>query len=259
MNGFLPVLQLADRPHPLPEGRRTVFAVALTSCAQHSWLGSLLQTSPPKTLPAVYLQICQPEGRMALRRVLGSLQPSDGKLVDPSGLPSAQDSCSSVPLNGTATGRAAFTAGLPSGAVDRDSLLWQGQPPYSKGSSSAAWPPDSPSSWDSQGGWTSHIVGSKFWQEFSGSIHVLCLSEIKYAMMAQSVVGVPGAMTLLCNLSTTVNLGMDTDELAEVRLLSLGGLRRCLQRLHVHSSFTNSTFPCMVLQCVAVCCSPPCT
>jgi hypothetical protein len=55
-------------------------------------------------------------------------------------------------------------------------------------------------------------TGTAFWQEYSGSIHVLCLSEIKYAMMAQSVVGVPGAMTLLCNLSTTVDFGISNTE-----------------------------------------------
>jgi hypothetical protein len=55
-------------------------------------------------------------------------------------------------------------------------------------------------------------TGCKFWLQFSGSIHVLCLSEVKYAMMAQSVVGVPGAMTLLCNLSTTVDFGLDTTQ-----------------------------------------------
>lgn len=55
-------------------------------------------------------------------------------------------------------------------------------------------------------------TGTAFWQEFSGSIHVLCLSEIKYAMMAQSAVGVPGAITLLCNLSTTVDFGVSSAE-----------------------------------------------
>ena len=58
-------------------------------------------------------------------------------------------------------------------------------------------------------------TGCKFWLQFSGSIHVLCLSEVKYAMMAQSVVGVPGAMTLLCNLSTTVDFGLDTTQKLE--------------------------------------------
>jgi hypothetical protein len=52
-------------------------------------------------------------------------------------------------------------------------------------------------------------MGTEFWEEFSGSIHLLCLAEIKYAMMAQSVVGVPGVMTLLCNLSTTVDFGLE--------------------------------------------------
>jgi hypothetical protein len=55
-------------------------------------------------------------------------------------------------------------------------------------------------------------TGTAFWQEYSGSIHVLCLSEVKYAMMAQSVVGVPGAITLLCNLSTTVDFGISNSQ-----------------------------------------------
>jgi hypothetical protein len=56
-----------------------------------------------------------------------------------------------------------------------------------------------------------YSTGTVFWQDFSASIHVLCLSEIKYAMMAQSIVGVPGAMTLLCNLSTTVDFSTGQD------------------------------------------------
>lgn len=54
-----------------------------------------------------------------------------------------------------------------------------------------------------------------FWREFSASIHVLDLSDFKYAMMAASIVGVPGVMSLLCNLSVTV--GLDEDTLKTVR------------------------------------------
>jgi hypothetical protein len=144
------------------------------------------------------------------------------------------------------------------GAVDWDSLLWQGQPPYSKGSS-AAWPPGSPGSggWDRQGGWTSHTFGSEFWREFSGSVHVLCLSEVKYAMMAQSVVGVPGAIPLLCNLSTTVNLGMDTDEVAEVRPLSplthsIGACSACASLAELSQHVVQHNLG-MFSQCLGIC------
>jgi len=58
--------------------------------------------------------------------------------------------------------------------------------------------------------------GCAFWQEFSAGLHVMCLAEIKYDMMAQSVVGVPGVMTLLCNLSTTVDFGLDTKEVCQL-------------------------------------------
>lgn len=57
---------------------------------------------------------------------------------------------------------------------------------------------------------TSVSNSTMFWRMFGSSIHVLCLAEIKHAMMSHSVVGVPGTMTLLCNLSTTVDLGPDT-------------------------------------------------
>lgn len=68
-------------------------------------------------------------------------------------------------------------------------------------------------------GWLRRTTGCHFWQEFSNCVYVMCLSEIKYALMAQSVVGVPGVMTLLCNLSTTVNLETDAGEVEKVRAL----------------------------------------
>lgn len=55
-----------------------------------------------------------------------------------------------------------------------------------------------------------------FWQTFSSNINVLCLSEAKHALMAHSLVGVPGAITLLCNLSTTVDFGLDTAQVEHV-------------------------------------------
>jgi hypothetical protein len=57
-----------------------------------------------------------------------------------------------------------------------------------------------------------------FWQAFGSSIHILCLSEVKHALMAQSLVGVPGAMTLLCNLSTTVDFGLDAAQVEHVSI-----------------------------------------
>jgi hypothetical protein len=61
-------------------------------------------------------------------------------------------------------------------------------------------------------------TGCSFWRDFSARIHVLCLSEMKYAMMAHNIVGVPGGMTLLCNLSTTVDFGLDALGAKEVRV-----------------------------------------
>jgi hypothetical protein len=79
-------------------------------------------------------------------------------------------------------------------------------------SGSAAAAASHPAKSESQAVSRAAVAGS-FWEEFSGSIHLLCLAEIKYAMMAQSVVGVPGVMTLLCNLSTTVDFARDTFQL----------------------------------------------
>jgi hypothetical protein len=60
-----------------------------------------------------------------------------------------------------------------------------------------------------------------FWQAFGSSIHILCLSEVKHALMAQSLVGVPGAMTLLCNLSTTIDFWLNTTQVEHVSVSSL--------------------------------------
>jgi hypothetical protein len=118
-----------------------------------------------------------------------------------------------------------------------------------------------PAKWQSQ---VSEAVGAgSFWEDFSDSIHLLCLSEIKYAMMAQSVVGVPGVMTLLCNLSTTINFGPDTlqAEHPEVSIVWLpsGVEEACL---HCTASQNKQTYmvrdglPGCIGQCHAMAASP---
>jgi len=53
------------------------------------------------------------------------------------------------------------------------------------------------------------LMGGHFWKRFGESIHVLCLGELKHALMAHSVVGAPGAITLLSNLVTSADFGTE--------------------------------------------------
>lgn len=154
---------------------------------------------------------------MAVRRVLASLQPHNGKAAPCNGDPTA--GFGDNPRTATdGAGPSAPGGGSSGSAVGGDNFLWQVQPSNGmngKDGTYTAAAADSldRSSFAGQLGWLRRTTGCHFWQEFSACVYVMCLSEIKYALMAQSVVGVPGVMTLLCNLSTTVNLGTDTEEI----------------------------------------------
>jgi hypothetical protein len=104
--------------------------------------------------------------------------------------------------------------GILAGDIHRDKGFWQIPVADSKGSWAAG----------SLDGWLPgaqqqdrDTTGTGFWQAFGARVNVLCLSEVKCALVAQGVVGVPGVMSLLCNLSTTVNLTVETDEAEQVR------------------------------------------
>lgn len=52
-------------------------------------------------------------------------------------------------------------------------------------------------------------TGAIFWHHYGRSMRVMCLSDVKHAMMAHTLLGVPGVMTLLSNLSSTADYGPD--------------------------------------------------
>lgn len=61
-----------------------------------------------------------------------------------------------------------------------------------------------------QGGVFDCATGATYWRKYGHSLRVMCLSDLKHAMMAHTLLGVPGVMTLLSNLSTTADFGSDS-------------------------------------------------
>jgi hypothetical protein len=57
--------------------------------------------------------------------------------------------------------------------------------------------------------------GAPFWRRFAARMHVLCLGELRHALMAHSCVGVPGVISLLSNLCVTSDF--EVENLEKVR------------------------------------------
>eukprot|EP00878_Enallax_costatus_P004556 GHUV01004797.1.p1 GENE.GHUV01004797.1~~GHUV01004797.1.p1 ORF type:complete len:827 (+),score=239.90 GHUV01004797.1:555-3035(+) len=53
-------------------------------------------------------------------------------------------------------------------------------------------------------------TGAAYWRKYGHAMRVMCLSDLKHAMMAHTLLGVPGLMTLLTNLSTTADFGVES-------------------------------------------------
>ena len=199
------------------------------------------QTTPPHRLPSVYIQVCSPEGRVRLRRMLAALQPHSN------GQP-AQPGMMAAPLH---HGNAQEQQEQQGSLQQQQSVFADRAGPQQPGSAETPVLGISVKANDHPPPITSHIetqpvtsdtesftppglrpLGScpingppvnasmagttGFWHAFGSSIHILCLSEAKHALMAQSLVGVPGTMTLVCNLSTTVDFGFDTSQVEHV-------------------------------------------
>lgn len=197
-----------------------------------------VQVSPPRRLPSVYIQACTPEGRVRLRRMLAALQPhsnshpaqpdtTTASLHTPQGLAPAQPQ---VSLQGSMSVFAnRREPQQPCSSTVKPAKFESGS--FSSPETCAVNGPQVDACMAGSAG---------FWEAFGSSIHVLCLSEAKHALMAQSLVGVPGAMTLLCNLSTTVDFGLDTSqEHVSIRSLQTIDLRTMgpgwvLHGLHIH-------------------------
>lgn len=201
----------------------------------------------PLHFPAVFVQMCQPEGRMALRRVLTSLQPHNSPPASfGTAAAGGPDSCatSTAPSSAQQRSVACVHAQDPlAGDTHRDKGFWHIPAAHSKGRWAACsldgLPPGALLDATSKG----------FWEAFAARVHVLCLSEVKCALVAQGVVGVPGVMSLLCNLSTTVNLKLDTDEAAQVRMQ----VATCGVKLPGVSPGVRACVVACVLACVRAC------
>ena len=61
------------------------------------------------------------------------------------------------------------------------------------------------------GGAPGQMVGSSFWQMYAASLQVLCVEEVKQALLGHSCMVAPGAITLLNNL--VVSADVDEDKL----------------------------------------------
>lgn len=214
------------------------------------------QILPPGHLPAVYLQMCLPEGRLRMFQILQSLQDGHNKATPTDAASAmgadtsnhstsgskAQMAADANPYSktwsaqansGHTPGDAAACSDAWSGLNGHASMTGDNPAPKDKASSPSSSKQSKPGCSGCSGCFSccggdptapqvpekAMPTGCMFWQEYSASIHVLVLADFKYAMMAQSLVGVPGVMTMLCNLSTTVDFGLDT--MKEVSVLCM--------------------------------------
>jgi hypothetical protein len=60
--------------------------------------------------------------------------------------------------------------------------------------------------------------GAPFWRRFAARMHVLCLGELRHALMAHSCVGVPGVISLLSNLCVTSDFEVENLEKVRCRV-----------------------------------------
>jgi hypothetical protein len=68
------------------------------------------------------------------------------------------------------------------------------------------------------------VTGAAFWRRLSAGIEVICVGELRGALLAHSALGCPGVSTLLANLCSTI--GDEHSSLRQVGLHSCGSGRR---------------------------------
>jgi hypothetical protein len=66
------------------------------------------------------------------------------------------------------------------------------------------------------------MVGSSFWEKFAGSLQVLCVEEVKQALLGHSCMVAPGAITLLNNLLVSADVDEVKLEVSEMAHIMLG-------------------------------------
>jgi hypothetical protein len=84
--------------------------------------------------------------------------------------------------------------------------------------------------------------GAPFWRRFAARMHVLCLGELRHALMAHSCVGVPGVITLLSNLCVTSDFEVETLEKVRCRVRTHSGFFQFLQLLRMGATHFVSTY-----------------
>eukprot|EP00775_Hariotina_reticulata_P006540 gene6540-6766_t len=201
---------------------------------------------PPRFLPALFVQLVLSEGRVRLSQVLQSLQRSPGSgRSQGTAASAAAAAAAAAHLAVLQRQSAAPAGGCHKGEIDggadgkhrthgqdwqapSEGQDWQapseGQDWQAPKASAHAFVAASGPTSISQSGpsfygrsflskgqqLTTVSMGCHFWKRFGESIHVLCLAELKHALMAHSVVGVPGVITLLSNLVTSADFGTES-------------------------------------------------
>lgn len=134
-------------------------------------------------LPYMCLQLLLPESQQRLMALLETYTVHTSSTADP-----AVQELQGAELtagDGSTAGCQQFTGTVSHSANHSEPLLRQGS------SSSTCQPPAS--------------AVSMFWQRFKYSLNVICITEMKYSLLGQSLLACPGAATLLCNLVRSVD------------------------------------------------------
>jgi hypothetical protein len=182
----------------------------------HTCVPARLQTSPPSFLPSIFVQMVLPEGRLRLYQAMQSLQApaaaaaagaSHHRGQSHSAKPQTRSGSDlkGVPARNSSTFYRSST--LDASQIKRSSSSGGSTGCCGRGSKQEQQQPRQPIP-----------IGAPFWRRFAAQMHVLCLGELRHALMAHSCVGVPGIISLLSNLCVTSDFEVENLEKVRCRV-----------------------------------------
>jgi hypothetical protein len=178
-----------------------------------------MQTSPPASLPSIFVQMVLPEGRLRLYQAMQSLQAPTAAAAAAAGTGSGQfQGVHQRSSKASPAAASAAAAGLPTDATTfyRSSTLTASQ--VVRDGSSSAGCCSGGKQQQQQQQQQPMPSGAPFWRRFAARMHVLCLGELRHALMAHSCVGVPGVISLLSNLCVTSDFEVENLEKVRCRV-----------------------------------------
>jgi hypothetical protein len=165
-----------------------------------------MQAKKATSIPRMCIQLLLPESKQQLHQLLnlyskhGLLAPPTTAYADPLAAEPEHDAAARIITKQSGDGAAGEAAAL------------------SKGDSSSARQQDTPSAAAQHGvgdakaaaGPAAAECGRHWWQRFSRQVTCICVTELRYGLLAQSCMGCSGAITLVSNLVRSIDDGVLT-------------------------------------------------